>query len=207
MEDHQAHTEEGERDSSDSEIPVNAMDERPYSDQGELSSLENQISSLAANTPVEPAAKTNVKPSEDTHVTMSEKSVASVEKISTDTSSGKPDGQKSNELKSNDTVCHHATLEDSKNTTSQSGKGKKSKAANPPEPKTDKKNSNNKNDTTMTIQSSLDQNANLQPDVRQTKQTKQKVMIEQGKKQKEASASAETKMMFGPYPKSKVRFD
>ena len=70
--------------------------------------------------------------------------------------------------------------DDNKNTTSQLGSGKEAKPTNPKDQETENKNLKAKKDTATTQQRIINQNANVDPNVKQTGQTKQK-----GKNQQE----------------------
>ena len=66
------------------------------------------------------------------------------------------------------------------------------------------KNSKNKKDTVTTQQSAPDQNANEEPNVKQTGPTKQKGKNQQDQKQKQGPAAGQP-MVFGNQSQSKVR--
>lgn len=198
--DNQGRRTQGGKDSSGSESSDNAMDETPDSLQDGPSSLESQPTSLAANSPAAPP--------EDIHVVESEKAAATEEAGTVgqpEEAPGNPDKGENNTPKSTqdqtlntapaDTPTPAPISGDSKITTSQSGSGKGTKATNPEEQKTEKKNSKNKKDTDK--QPALDQNANVEQNVKQTGQGKQKAKSQQDQKQQ--------KMVFGPQNISKVR--
>lgn len=181
------------------------MDETPDSLQDGLTSLESQRNSLAANTPA--------APSEDAQAVQSE-TAATAEARGPEEAPGNPDERENNaptptqdqtlKAATSDTPTQQPISEDSKSTTPQSGSGKGTKAANPKDQKTDRKNSKNKADTAATKQATLDQNANVALDEKQTRQTRQKGKNQQDQKQKPA---AEQKMVFGPQRPSKVNAD
>ncbi|TDH02962.1 hypothetical protein EPR50_G00157870 [Perca flavescens] len=173
--DNQGRRTQGGKVSSGSESSDNAMDETPDSLQDGPSSLESQPSSLAANIPAAPP--------EDTPVVEREKAAATEEAGTVgqpEEAPGNPDKGESNTPKSTqDQTLDTAPADtptpisgDSKITTSQSGSGKGTKATNPEEQKAEKKNSKNKKDTAK--QPALDQNANVEQNVKQTKQSKPK---------------------------------
>ncbi|XP_070779019.1 E3 ubiquitin-protein ligase rnf213-alpha [Enoplosus armatus] len=197
----------GKKTTSDSESSDNPMDETPDSLQDGSSSLESQPSSLAANV--------TAAPPEDTQVTPSKKTAATAETRTgrqSEEAPGKPDEGESNAPKSiqdqtletapADTPTQHPASEDSKSTTSQSGSGKGTKATDPKDQKTDRKNSKNKKDTTATKQPTLDQNANVEPNVKQTGQNKQKGKSQQDVTQKPTAATGQK--IFGPQTRSKA---
>ncbi|XP_034448201.1 E3 ubiquitin-protein ligase rnf213-alpha isoform X1 [Hippoglossus hippoglossus] len=188
------------RGSSDSESSNKAVDETPASLQDEASSVESQPSSLVANSP---AAL-----SEDAQDIQSENPAATarqLEESQAHSNEVESNAQKSNEdqtLKTAvaDTPTQHPTSED-KGTTPQSGTGKRTKAANPKDQKADGKKS--KKDAVVTEQPSLDQNANVEPSVKQTGQTKHKGKSQQDQKQTQ-NVAAKEKMVFGNGTSSKV---
>ncbi|XP_023265809.1 E3 ubiquitin-protein ligase RNF213 [Seriola lalandi dorsalis] len=195
------------RDSSDSEGSNNAMDETPDSLQDEFSSMESQPSFSVADSTAEPD-------SEGTQVIQSEKAAAAeetntarqVEDAPGNSNEGESNAQKSTQDQKPttapaDTPTQHPTSEDSKSTTPQSGSGIGTTATNPKDQKTDRKKS--KKDTVSTKQPTLDQNANMEPNVKQTGQTKQKGKSQQEQKPKQTVASEE-KMVFGPQTSSKA---
>ncbi|XP_038557039.1 E3 ubiquitin-protein ligase rnf213-alpha [Micropterus salmoides] len=207
MGDNQGEKTKDRRDSSDSESSENAMDETPDSLHDGSSPLESQPSSLVANNTAAPAEDTQIIPSEKT---------AAPEKARTgrqsEEATGNPDEGESNAHKFTpdqalnrapaDTLTQLLTSEDSKSTT-QSGSGKGAKATNPKDQKTDRQNSKNKTDIAATKQPTLDQNANVQPSVKQTGHNKQKGKSQQEQKQKPAVV-AEQKMVFGTQAPSKA---
>ncbi|XP_035510465.1 E3 ubiquitin-protein ligase rnf213-alpha [Morone saxatilis] len=202
LRDNQGQTTKGERESSDSESSDNAMDETPESLQDGLSQ-ESQPSSLAANTPAAPSEQ----------LIQGETTAAPMETTSSEEAPGNPDEGESSAPKSTedqrlktaptDTKNKQPTSEDSKSTTPQSDSGKGTNDTNSKEQKTDKKNSKNKKDTVSTKQPPLDQNANVELNVKQTGQTKPKGKNQQDQKQKQAPA-AEKKMVFGPQEPTKA---
>nr|XP_046270196.1 E3 ubiquitin-protein ligase rnf213-alpha isoform X2 [Scatophagus argus] len=201
--DSQGQKTKGERELSDSDSSDNAIDETSDSPQDGLSSLESQPTSLASNAPA--------APSEDSKVIQSEKTAATVEAKSSEEAPGYPDEEESNAPKSMDdqTVStaqsdaqtqQPVVSEHSKSTTSQPGSGKRTKTN---DEKTDGKSSKNKTDTAATKQPAPDQNANVEPNMKQKGQTKQKAKNQQDQKQSSTSA-VEQKMVFGPQTPSKA---
>uniref|UniRef100_A0A3Q3IHL9 Uncharacterized protein n=1 Tax=Monopterus albus TaxID=43700 RepID=A0A3Q3IHL9_MONAL len=180
------------------------MEDTSDSLQDGFSSLESQPSSSAPHS--------TAVLSEDTQVSQSEKTAATVEGSTvkqSDELPGKPDEGESNEQKSNqdqtlktppaDTPTPHLVTEESKSTTSQPGSCTETKADNLSDLKTDTKkkkgttkqptvdhndtkDSKNKKDTTK--QPTVDQNANVEPNPKQTGQTKQKGKSQQDQKRK-----------------------
>lgn len=182
------------------------MDETVDSLQDGLSSLESQPGSSRASTPA--------APSEDSKVSQNEKTAATEEARNLEEAPGNPDEGESNEGKSSqdqtlktapaDTPAQQPMSEDAKSTTPQSDSGKEKKATNPNDQKTDKKNPKNKKDTATTQQATLDQNANVELNVKQTGPTNQKGKDQQEQKQKRGLAAGQ-EMVFGQQSQSKVR--
>lgn len=182
------------------------MDETVDSLQDGLSSLESQPGSSRASTPA--------APSEDSKVSQNEKTAATEEARNLEEAPGNPDEGESNEGKSSqdqtlktapaDTPAQQPMSEDAKSTTPQSDSGKEKKATNPNDQKTDKQNPKNKKDTATTQQATLDQNANEEPNVKQTGPTNQKGKDQQEQKQKQGPAAGQ-KRIFGPQSQSKAR--
>ncbi|XP_040919421.1 E3 ubiquitin-protein ligase rnf213-alpha isoform X2 [Toxotes jaculatrix] len=191
-------------DSSDSESSNNAMDETPDSLQDEFCSMDSQPSSTAAA----PSAGTQETQCEKTATPVEAHTASQAEEAPGNCNEEESNAQKSTHdqtLKTApaDTPTQHPTSEDSKSMTPQSGSGsgKGTKATNPKDQKTDRKDS--KKGTVTTKQPTLDQNANVEPNVRQTGQTKQKGKSQQVQKQKQTVAT-EQKMVFGPQTSSKT---
>ncbi|XP_026181025.1 E3 ubiquitin-protein ligase rnf213-alpha-like isoform X2 [Mastacembelus armatus] len=192
---------QGGGDFSDSESSDNAMDETPESLQGGFSSLESQPNSLAAPNTATPSA--------NTEVSQSEKTAATIEKGTANTSHEAPSNvneRVSSDLKSvqdqtiktatADTPSQRHVTEDSQITSSQSGEGMK--ANNLRDQKTNIKNSKKK-DTAE--QPTVDQNANVDPNVKQAGQTKQKRKSHQEQKPKpNEAAEQKPQMVFGRPP-------
>lgn len=206
--DNQGNRMQSGRDSSDSENSDNAMDETPESLQDDFSSLESQPSSLVANN--------TAAPPENTQDIQGERTAANVEEITVRQSDGTPDTcneGKSNAQKSTkdetlqtasaDAPAQNPDKEDTKSTTSQSGSGKGTKTNDPKNQKTDIKNSKNKKDPGTTRQPTLDQNANVEPNVKKTEQHNQKGKTQQDQLQKQTEAT-KPKMVSGPQTSSKV---
>ncbi|XP_040012185.1 E3 ubiquitin-protein ligase rnf213-alpha isoform X2 [Xiphias gladius] len=204
--DNQKKMTQGGRDTSDSESSNIAMDETLDSPQDDFSSMEGQSSSLIANNIAAPSEGTQISESEKTAATAEANAARQSEEAPGNSNEGESNAQKSTQdqtLKTApaDTPTQHPTSEESKSTTPQTGSGKGMKAANPEDQKTDRKNS--KKDTVTTKQPTLDQNANVEPNVKQTGQTKQKQNTQKDQKQKQ-TATAEQKMVFGPQTSSKA---
>uniref|UniRef100_A0A8D3BWR0 RING-type E3 ubiquitin transferase n=1 Tax=Scophthalmus maximus TaxID=52904 RepID=A0A8D3BWR0_SCOMX len=150
----------GGEGSSDSDSSIFAIDEAPDSLKDELSSVESQPSSLVASGAV--------APSEGAQVIQTEESAATAKQLEEgqgNTDEGESNTQKSLKTAPADTPTQHPTSED-KSATPQSGTGKGNKASNPKDQKAERKNS--KTDSLTTEQPTLDQNANVEPSVKQT---------------------------------------
>ncbi|XP_062293931.1 E3 ubiquitin-protein ligase rnf213-alpha isoform X2 [Scomber scombrus] len=190
---------QGERVSSDSES--SAMDETPDLLQDGVSSLECQSSSSAA-------ADIAAAPSENAN-SQNEKTVKQSEVAPGNHIEGESNAQKSTQAQTVKTepadTPNNPKSEDGKSKTqSGSGSGKGTKSTNHQEPqKTENKNSKAKKDTATTKQPITDQNANVDPNVKQAGQTKQKGNNQQEQKQKQTVA-VEPKMVFGSQTPSKA---
>lgn len=195
LEDNQGQKTMSDRDSSDSESSDNAMDVTQDSLQDAVSSLDSQSSSLAANSPETTAARVEVKSSEETPHTTYEGERNAPKSTQDQTLNTTP----------TDTPTQQPVPEDSKSTTSQLDTDKGAKTTNTKEQKSAKKNSKNKKDiaTQDTKQPALDQNANVEPNVKQTGQTKQKGNNQQAQKQKQ-NLEAERKAVGGSQTPTKV---
>ncbi|XP_075942052.1 E3 ubiquitin-protein ligase rnf213-alpha-like isoform X1 [Anarhichas minor] len=145
-------------------------------------------------------------------VDQSETSAATVEARparQTEEAPGNPDEEESNSPKSpqdqklKTAPAHTPVSGDGKSAASQSGAGGGTKPTNPQNQKTDKKNSKNNKDTSATQQSPHDQNANVEKNVKQTGQNKQKENSQQDQTQKQ-NVAAEQKMVFGAQKASKA---
>ncbi|XP_071329691.1 E3 ubiquitin-protein ligase rnf213-alpha [Trachinotus anak] len=203
LEDNQNERTQDGRDSSDSESSNNAMDETPDSLQDEFSSMESQPSSLAADNSAEASKGTQVIQSEKAAATEEIDTERQMEEAPSNSNEGESNAQKSTQDQKlttapADTPTQSPTSEDSKSTTPQSGSGKGTKATNPKDQKTDRKKS--KKETITTKQPTLDQNANVEPNVKQAGQTKQTGKSQQEQKQK----PTEQKKVFGPQTSSKA---
>lgn len=190
------------RDSSDSESSNNAMDETPDSLQDDLSSMESQPSFSVAPEPTEAAEVTQSKKPAATEEANTATQAA---EVSGDSNKGENNAPKSGQDQKvmtapADTPNQQATSGESTTTTPQLGSGNKTSDTNPKEQKTDKKKS--KKDAVSNNEPAVDQNANVEANVKQTGQTKQKGKGQQEQKQK--PAAPEQKMVFGPQSPPKV---
>lgn len=185
----------GGEGSSDSDSSIFAIDEAPDSLKDELSSVESQPSSLVASGAV--------APSEGAQVIQTEESAATAKQLEEgqgNTDEGESNTQKSLKTAPAETPTQHPTSED-KSATPQSGTGKGNKASNPKDQKAERKNS--KTDSLTTEQPTLDQNANVEPSVKQVGQTKGKGKSLQEQKRKQ-TVSSEQKMVFGSQTPTKA---
>ncbi|XP_029293033.1 LOW QUALITY PROTEIN: E3 ubiquitin-protein ligase rnf213-alpha-like [Cottoperca gobio] len=192
--DNQGKSTQGGKDSSDSESSDNTMDETPDSLKDGSSSQESQPSSVAANDPAAPAEDTQVDQSEKTAATVEARAARQSEEAPRNPDEGEINAPKSTPDQTLNTApadTQTPMSEDSKSAPSQK---EITKTTNPKDQKTEKKNSKNKKDTPATKQPTLDQNANVEKNVKRTGQIKPK-----GKSQQEqqATVAAGQQMVFG----------
>ncbi|XP_061567180.1 E3 ubiquitin-protein ligase rnf213-alpha-like [Cololabis saira] len=174
-------------DSSDSESSDTAMNKRR---QDEFSSLETPPSSLVADNTVASSEETEVTQSENTGTV--EAGVAAQSEEATD---GPKEGEHSAQNSTQDQTIKTAPADTpdqpptSENKTSQSAPGTGTEAANPKDahPKDQKtawKNANNKEETDITKQPAVVQDANVDPNGKETGDLKQKGNLKDSHKQK-----------------------
>ncbi|KAM7386926.1 hypothetical protein PAMA_009514 [Pampus argenteus] len=188
------------RDSSDSESSDSAMDETLDSLQDGVSSLESQSSSSAANI--------TAAPSEDKQVIQSGENAAILESSTarqSDVAPGNRTEGESNALKSTQAPTVDAAPADTPtNPLPEDSRSKETKPTNAKDQKTENKNTKAKKDKATAKQPITDQNANEDPNLKHTKQNKQKAKNQQEQKQKQ-TVTAEQKMVFGPQTSSKAK--
>lgn len=176
------------------------MDETPDSLQDDLSSMESQPSFSVAAEPTEAAEVTR---SEKPAATEEANAAKQAAEVSGDSNKCENNAQKSGQDQKVTTApadTPNPTSGESATTAPQLGSGNKTTDTNPKEQKTDKKKS--KKDAVSNKESAVVQNANVEANVKQTGQTKQKGKGQQEQKQK--PAASEQKMVFGPQSPPKV---
>ncbi|XP_061567178.1 E3 ubiquitin-protein ligase rnf213-alpha [Cololabis saira] len=169
-------------DSSDSESSDTAMNKRR---QDEFSSMETPPSSLVADNTVASFEETEVTQSENTGTVE-----AGVAAQSEEAADGPKEGERDAQNSTQDQTIKTAPADTpdqpptSENKTSQSAPGTGTEAANPKDQKTACKNANNKEETDITKQPAVVQDANVDPNGKETGDLKQKGNLKDSHKQK-----------------------
>ncbi|XP_029363545.1 E3 ubiquitin-protein ligase rnf213-alpha [Echeneis naucrates] len=200
-------TEDG-RDSSDSESSNNAMDETPDSLQDEVSSMEiSQISTVVADDTAEPPKGAKDIQNEKAAATEETNTAQQQQVEEAPDNFNKGQGHAQESMQDQKLTTSQAegktqcpSLEDSKGTEPQTHLSKGKMATNTKDEETNKKKS--KKDTVGSKQTTLDQNTNVEPNVKKTQQTKQTRNSQQEQRQK--SVANEQKMVFGSQKPTKT---
>ncbi|KAM9393995.1 E3 ubiquitin-protein ligase rnf213-alpha-like isoform 2-T2 [Pholidichthys leucotaenia] len=185
-------------DSSESESSDNAMDETPESLQDELSSMESQPSTVAANNTT--ATSEIGQENQSEMIDVSVEAVGEPEKATVNPEEEESGAQKSTrdqkvEDTPTDTPAQHLTAEDNEGTAAQSGSDKGTKDSDAEDQK-----ANNKTvkGTDTNKEPKLDQNTSVKQNPKQTLKGKS----QQDQKQKQTVATGQK--VFGPHTSSEV---
>ncbi|XP_029997116.1 E3 ubiquitin-protein ligase rnf213-alpha-like isoform X2 [Sphaeramia orbicularis] len=190
MGDNQEKTTRDGKDSSDGESSDNAMDETPDSLQDGTSSLESPPSPSTANTTAAAAPSEDKQDVQNDKPTAALKSsveaqpvVAAGKHMEGESNAAKPSQDQKTQKAPADASTQPPVSEQSKTTAPQLGSDKEPKNNKSNDQNTDRKNSKSKKDTVNAKQPKKDENANVDPSVKQTEQTKQKLKNQQEQKQ------------------------
>ncbi|KAM6905305.1 E3 ubiquitin-protein ligase rnf213-alpha-like [Xenentodon cancila] len=177
-------------DSSDGESSDTAMNKRPDSQQDEFSSLEMPPCFLLADNTAASSEETEVIQSEKI-ATVEASAAAPSEEATDDPKERECDGQNSTQVQTIKTAPANTPDQPptSENKTSQSAPGTGAEAAapkdaDPKDQKTAQKNSKNEEETDITTQPAVVQDANVDPNVKDTGDPKQKGKIQDNQKQR-----------------------